>query len=79
MPYFVFAVAPDHRPEPLAEAQSYRDAKAALAALREAASRSDRIPDGASVRMVFAADAVAAIELLTKPREPDPALDAEDD
>jgi hypothetical protein len=78
MPYFVFAVAAGQRPEPLSCSETYREAKASLVALREAAERSDAVPDGAFVRMVFAPDEAAAADLLTRIREPDPALDAED-
>ena len=79
MPYYVFAVASQEPPCRVADAPSYREAKAVLGALREAAAKADARPPGAYLRMIFAADERAALELLARPREPDPALDAEDD
>jgi hypothetical protein len=79
MPYYIFALGTDQPPRRLADASGYRDAKAILGALREAAAKSQTQPVGAHLRMLFAADERAAVQLLTQAREPDPALDAEDD
>lgn len=79
MPYYIFALGTDQPPHRLADASGYREAKTILGALREAAAKSRAKPDGAYLRMLFAADEQAAVQLLTQAREPDPALDAEDD
>jgi hypothetical protein len=79
MPYYIFALGTDQPPHCLAGAGTYGEAKAILAALREAAAKSDARPDGAFLRMIFAADEQAAVQLLTQPRAADASLDAEDD
>jgi len=79
VPYYIFAVGVHQPPQRLADAARYREAKAILAAVREAAASSDAQPQGAFVRMIFAHDEQAAVLLLTQPRGQDPSLDAEDD
>lgn len=75
MPYFVFRIAGIvGLPERLAEAPSYREAKAILRDLR--AREGD---DAAPIRMIFAANEFEAADLLMQPREPDPSLYGADD
>ncbi|MBX3614532.1 MAG: hypothetical protein KF786_13265 [Burkholderiaceae bacterium] len=75
MPYFVFRIAGIvGLPERLAEAPSYREAKAILRELRAREGG-----DAAPIRMVFAANEIEAADLLTQPREPDPSLYGADD
>lgn len=75
MPYFVFRMGGVvGLPERLAEAPSYREAKALL---RELRSREGG--DAAPIRMVFAANEIEAADLLTQPRTPDPSLYGADD
>jgi hypothetical protein len=75
MPYFVFRLASvAGLPECLAQAPTYREAKALMRGLREQAGG-----DPASIRMVFAADEFEAADLLTQPREPDPSAYGADD
>ncbi len=75
MPYFVFRMGGlAGLPEPLAEAPSYREAKAIIRELRGREGA-----DAAPIRMMFAANEFEAIELLTQPREPDPSLYGADD
>jgi len=75
MPYFVFRIAGIvGLPERLAEAPSYREAKAILRELRGREGG-----DAATIRMVFAANEIEAADLLTQPREPDPSLYGADD
>ena len=75
MPYFVFRMGGlIGLPERLAEAPSYREAKAFIRELRGREGA-----DAAPIRMMFAANEFEAIELLTQPREPDPSLYGADD
>lgn len=75
MPYFVFrTTGVVGLPECLAQAPSYREAKAVLRDMRA------REPgDAAAIRMVFANNEIEAADLLTQPREPDPSLYGADD
>ena len=75
MPYFVFRTASVlGLPERLADAPSYREAKAMMVELRARPGE-----DPTRIRMVFAANEVEAADLLTQPRTPDPSLDGADD
>lgn len=75
MPYFVFRTAGvPSLPERLAEAPTYREARAILRELRARAAG-----HAAQIRMVFAANEFEAADLLTQPREPDPSLYGADD
>jgi hypothetical protein len=75
MPYFVFRPGALGLPEKVAEAPSYREAKALLAEFR----RRPDVADPAAVRMIFAANEIEAADLLTQPRAPDPAMGGDDD
>lgn len=93
MPYFVFTFGPLGMPRKLAQADSYREAKALLRSLREqarheppagggVAARRDGAPaaaEAAPIRMIFAANEIEAADLLTQPREPDPSVHGADD
>jgi len=93
MPYYVFSFGPLGIPEKLAEAQSYRDAKARLRELREQAEaaagqsgftearRTAAAPAGEPplIRMIFAANEIEAVDLLAQPRAPDPSAYGADD
>ncbi len=75
MPYFVFRTASVlGLPERLADAPSYREAKAMMVELRARPGE-----DPTRIRMVFAANEVEAADLLTQPRTPDPSMDGADD
>ena len=75
MPYFVFRIGGIvGLPERLAEAPSYREAKAILRELRAREGG-----DAARIRRGFAANESEAADLLTQPREPDPSLYGADD
>jgi hypothetical protein len=75
MPYFVFRTASVlGLPERLADAPSYREAKAMMTELRARPGE-----DPTQIRMVFAANEIEATDLLTTPRTPDPSMDGADD
>ena len=75
MPYYVFRLAGIvGLPVCLAEAPSYREAKAIMRELRGREG-----DEAASIRMVFAANEIEATDLLSQPREPDPSLYGADD
>jgi hypothetical protein len=75
MPYFVFRMAGAlGLPECLADAPSYREAKALMTDLRARSA-----DDPSLIRMVFAANEIEAADLLTQPRTPDPSMDGADD
>ena len=71
MPYYVYAVRPFAQLERLGEHAAFRDASAQAKRLRDAehADRATRI------RVMFAADALAAEDLLLAVRDPRPAGD----
>ena len=66
MPYFIYRLGQLGVPECLDSAPGYRDAKALLRAHRE------RDADDTTIRMIFADNEIAAVDLLTTPREPPP-------
>lgn len=75
MPYYVYRSGPLGIPELLGQDPGYRAAKLLLTGLRaqEPAGQGER------VRMVFAANEIEAVDLLTNPRAVDPSREAEDD
>lgn len=75
MPYYVYRSGPLGIPELLGQDASYRTAKRLLTGLRAQAPAGL----GERVRMVFAANEIEAVDLLTNPRAVDPAGEAEDD
>lgn len=71
MPYYVYAVRPFAQLEQLGEHAAYRDASAQAKTLRSA-----QRPDSATqFRVMFAADALTAEDLLLAVRDPKPAGD----
>jgi hypothetical protein len=93
MPYYVFSFGPLGIPEKLAEAQTYREAKARLRELREQAEaaaagsgitqarRTMAAPasEPPLIRMIFATNEIEAADLLTQPRAPDASAYGADD
>ena len=71
MPYYVYAVRPFAQLERLGEHAAFRDASAQAKSLRDDA-RADR---ATRIRVMFAADALAAEDLLLAVRDPGPAGD----
>ncbi len=71
MPYFVYRVAPFGALTPIGEFGVYKDAKACAIGHRVNQDAADRD----RVRIVFAADALEAEQLLTMPRERQPSED----
>lgn len=69
MPYYVYAVRPFAQLEQLAEFAAFKDASAQAKALRAQQAADDR----ASIRVMFAATALEAEDLLLQIREPRPA------
>jgi len=69
MPYYVYAVRPFAQLEQLAEFAAFKDASAQAKALRAQQVADDR----ASIRVMFAATALEAEDLLLQIREPRPA------
>lgn len=69
MPYYVYAVRPFAQLEQLAEHAAFKDASAQAKALRAQQGADDR----ASIRVMFAATALEAEDLLLQIREPRPA------
>ena len=69
MPYYVYAVRPFAQLEQLAEFAAFKDASAQAKALRAQQPADDR----ASIRVMFAATALEAEDLLLQIREPRPA------
>jgi hypothetical protein len=69
MPYYVYAVRPFAQLEQLAEYAAFKDASAQAKALRAQQPADDR----ASIRVMFAATALEAEDLLLQIREPRPA------
>lgn len=69
MPYYVYAVRPFAQLEQLAEHAAFKDASAQAKALRTQQPPDDR----ASIRVMFAATALEAEDLLLQIREPRPA------
>ena len=69
MPYYVFAVEPLGLLRKLAEFEAFKDASAQAKALRAQQPPDDR----ASIRVMFAATALEAEDLLLQVREPRPA------
>lgn len=69
MPYYIYAVRPFAQLEQLAEHAAFKDASAQAKALRTQQSADDR----ASIRVMFAATALEAEDLLLQIREPRPA------
>jgi hypothetical protein len=67
MPYYVYAVRPFAQLECLGEHAAFRDASAKAKALR-----AERQAAGESIRVMFAATALAAEDLLLQRREPPP-------
>jgi hypothetical protein len=68
MPYYVFAMRPFTPPERLGEYAAFKDASAMAKAERAA-----RGPDSSErIRVMFAADAQAAEDLLFAQRDPNP-------
>lgn len=71
MPYYVYAVRPFAQLEQLGVHTAYRDASAQVKALRSASR-----PDTATrFRVMFAADALSAEDLLLAVRDPQPVAD----
>ena len=71
MPYFVYAVRPFAQLEQLAEYPAFSAASAQAKALRLQQATDDK----ASIRVIFAASALEAEDLLLQIREPRPAGD----
>jgi hypothetical protein len=71
MPYFVYAVRPFAQLDKLGEHTAFRDASAQAKALRAAP---DADPE-ATIRVMFAADATAAEDLLLQVRDRAPEPD----
>lgn len=69
MPYYVYAVRPFAQLEQLAEHAAFKDASAQAKALRAQQGADDRT----SIRVMFAATALEAEDLLLQIREPRPA------
>lgn len=69
MPYYVYAVRPFAQLEQLAEHAAFKDASAQAKALRAQQPADDRT----SIRVMFAASALEAEDLLLQIREPRPA------
>lgn len=69
MPYYVYAVRPFAQLEQLAEHAAFKDASAQAKALRAQQPSDDR----ATIRVMFAASALEAEDLLLQIREPRPA------
>jgi hypothetical protein len=92
MPYYVFSFGPLGLPQKLAEAASYREAKALLNTAR-AKAQTESVVDSVTqlsrlqpasiepplIRMIFAANEIEAADLLTQPRTPDPSAYGADD
>ena len=68
MPYFVYAVRPFAQLQPLGEHAAFRDASAQAKALRLQQAGADKVP----IRVMFAATAIEAEDLLLQIREPRP-------
>ncbi|MEK9775750.1 MAG: hypothetical protein VW339_06340 [Quisquiliibacterium sp.] len=88
MPYYVLKFGALGLPETLAQAASYREAKALLNAARAqsehaSATQPNRTDTQSSapplIRMIFAANEIEAADLLTQPRAPDPSAYGADD
>ena len=71
MPYYVYAVRPFAQLEQLGQHAAYRDASAHAKALRSA----QQADSPTRFRVMFAADALAAEDLLLAMRDPRPAED----
>lgn len=69
MPYFVYAVRPFAQLQQLGTHDAFKDASAQAKALRAAAAPGG----GATIRVMFAATALEAEDLLLQVREPRPA------
>jgi hypothetical protein len=72
MPYFVFAVRPFAQLECLGEHAAFRDASAMAKSLRAARAAPGVAAAGEQIRVMFAATAEAAEDLLLQVREPPP-------
>ncbi len=72
MPYFVYAVRSFARLQQLGEHAAFRDASLQAKALRPALPAGEQ---GLQVRVMFAATAIEAEDLLLQTREPRPAGD----
>ena len=70
MPYFIYRVFPLRRLEQVTEAQSFAEASVQAKALR---ARPDR-PADCSIKVIFAATAEEAEQLLLQARERQPGL-----
>ena len=68
VPYFIYKLRPPWAPEKAGSFVGYREARAAVRAMRGALDRDDPT----TVRMVFAAGEAQAERLLTERREPRP-------
>ena len=68
MPYFIYRLRPPRPPEKAGSFAAYREARAAVRAMRRALDRDDPT----TIRMVFAAGEAQAERLLTEHREPRP-------
>ncbi|MEZ5658143.1 MAG: hypothetical protein R3E83_06330 [Burkholderiaceae bacterium] len=68
MPYYIYQIGPMRTLRQVGEAPAYRDAKAMVRSVRDAlpADSTD------SVRMIFAANALEAEDLLANPRPAPP-------
>ncbi|MCX7672916.1 MAG: hypothetical protein N2Z63_04850 [Thiobacillaceae bacterium] len=74
MPYFIYKIGPLNILQKQGVAQSFREAKAAVNALRRELDPAS----GVTVRMIFADNELAAEDLLSQPRELDPTLAGDD-
>lgn len=74
MPYYLYKVFPFHRLEQVAEFAAFPEASASAKRLRQEAG----LPADCRVRVIFAADALAAETLLTEVREPRPRIEEDD-
>ncbi|MCS6785882.1 MAG: hypothetical protein NZ524_02435 [Thiobacillaceae bacterium] len=74
MPYFIYKIGPLNILQKQGVAQSFREAKAAVNALRRELDPAS----GVTVKMIFADNELAAEDLLSQPRELDPTLAGDD-
>ena len=75
MPYYIFAVKPFAPPERLAEFAAYKEASVHAKALRAAPPAELGAPGPARIKIMFAADPLAAEDLLLQLRQAGPSGD----
>jgi hypothetical protein len=70
LPYFIFRIIPPFPAEMIEEWPSFRDASTRAKSLRAEPGQAQ----GSTFKVIFAADEIAATELLAQPRSPKPGL-----